>query len=174
MRKMSASLISFGPTLLGSSTSRQLSAKRCPVHSWPLYFLHDENSTARSNDSDHSRSLKPGWAILEGSPSGRGSSNSSTSAGVCSSPGLLQQLSPDDSLCAASPSLPGSLFIRASYRSRRLRSAHHSSSSLVSVALSTPSPYYIIMTTFQVVAVVVHAVLLVGFVGAFAYLFDLV
>jgi nitrate reductase NapE component len=30
------------------------------------------------------------------------------------------------------------------------------------------------MTTFQVVAVVVHAVLLVGFVGAFAYLFDLV
>lgn len=30
------------------------------------------------------------------------------------------------------------------------------------------------MTTFQVVAVVVHIVLLVGFVGAFAYLFDLI
>ena len=41
--------------------------------------------------------------------------------------------------------------------------------------LHTEEPeYHCSMTTFQTIATVIHILLLVGFVGAFAYLFDLV
>ena len=40
--------------------------------------------------------------------------------------------------------------------------------------VSQETEYNTSMTTFQTIATVIHILLLVGFVGAFAYLFDLV
>ena len=40
--------------------------------------------------------------------------------------------------------------------------------------VSQETEYNNSMTTFQMIATVIHILLLVGFVGAFAYLFDLV
>ena len=46
---------------------------------------------------------------------------------------------------------------------------------VVDGAMSSQEPEYNnSMTTFQMIATVIHILLLVGFVGAFAYLFDLV